>query len=765
MRTITFTVILISMLFSACGGGSSTETQQAVPEIKPIAPSIFGATSVEVGALEITWDQSEANVTYEIHSSTESSFTPNESTKRAAVVGRDRGRVSGLPAGVPLYFKLVAKSTTSNTTLGRNSIRATTVTRSLQLKQSVEITNATEIGLSVISLDAVSLVIDTTRAARLPKVGEYIFGTLDNSNREEYLIRVESISDSGGNRRTVSYSIPLFRDLFNRGYASVAVSSTSDPISVPTSSPQVRALSASRNAVGDTTCGAGIEVSLKRISFRPDGGIDLGFSEDGLGFVRAWATGDVSGAANIGSDATFRGRLNCALTLAESGPFLVRLPFAFPIFAGVKPKIELITSASFSSSLATAFESTVNGVLGADLMLSEGRSPSLTFERSSLSGSLLPTITSRPDIPVAVELTAGFSFGVDAILRFASKKDFLSVTFGKVAAVHNLSVKGEFEDTKGFIKRKKVQETQLKTLEATEYADIQVFFGLDAKISDQLKISIGLTGKYPLTSPTVFFSVPKPELVVSAIGGADGVSEEGVMQLMPREGRGAIINEQATRGNFDPSYPDRLSPNPTSGAARIAYTTTAERCAATSVVDNITGEIGRRYSNIELLNSGGQVILDFDPSKITNSNKHYIAQATLAPPVNYGNSATFPSKGFLTASFTNNFLGLISVGRDDNLPFDFGSFAVKYSLRDPFRPSEDTYSAIVTGFKDSGEKVEAIYILGDGYGLAEFRVINVDAKLFRGLQFVTIQLNGLYSLFSFGELMVDNIYVKASCEN
>ncbi|HNC02679.1 MAG TPA: lectin-like protein, partial [Agitococcus sp.] len=189
------TVLLTAALLQACGGGGGgdsapTATNTAPTNVSLVEASSAGSTVVTASWLPATDDSTTAaNLTYEIHASTDTNFVPSASTLKLKGANLASARIEGLLPSTQYTLKLVVLDKDGLKTVS-NSLQVTT--SSTPSEQMAGVTVKTMTAGQTLAMTDTSLTL--AAGAPVPKVGEFVA----SAEGDGYLRKVTAVNIVGG---------------------------------------------------------------------------------------------------------------------------------------------------------------------------------------------------------------------------------------------------------------------------------------------------------------------------------------------------------------------------------------------------------------------------------------------------------------------------------------------------------------------------------------------------------------------------------------
>jgi hypothetical protein len=203
----------ISLIDSANAADSTEQKKSAnTPEIIQLAPSAMDTLTLTW--LPVSMNTPANKVRYAIHVSTTENFTPDKSTLRQTVVGKNQATFSGLNADTTYYVLIIAADPKGNVINGTQYMSATTFNAPLMFNLTTPAVNSDTLKLGKHTQKGNTLTFTKTAGTKAPPVNSVL---ISHDGNGYYLIRRVDNVTVLGSKINVATSQASLSDVLDQG--------------------------------------------------------------------------------------------------------------------------------------------------------------------------------------------------------------------------------------------------------------------------------------------------------------------------------------------------------------------------------------------------------------------------------------------------------------------------------------------------------------------------------------------------------------------
>lgn len=188
---LTCVTVFSVLLLQACGGGGGGSSGSApATAVSLVEVSSAGSSSMDVSWLPATNSATPADqMKYEVHASTDTTYTPGPATLKSMLTGQVSTRLTGLLAGTK-YTVIVVAVDAAGQRVNSTPLTATTSTLPSETIPGVKVSMPTDAQVQSIEPNQITL----SSSAETPTVGQFIAGTAGDG----FLRKVTGVSTTAG---------------------------------------------------------------------------------------------------------------------------------------------------------------------------------------------------------------------------------------------------------------------------------------------------------------------------------------------------------------------------------------------------------------------------------------------------------------------------------------------------------------------------------------------------------------------------------------
>lgn len=590
-----------------------------LPATRPLPPVLQFAGASGDKSITATWQLTSNELNYEVHASVDRNFVPNLSTLRSSWRGTGSAQIGGLLPSTHYTVKIVAVSSTGLRSEASNPLQIRTLSREPVLKAGVTIARDIDLDLLPVEILDDRISFQVKQDARIPANGSYIYGQASAAGNS-YLRRVVGSTASLGLLHVITSSADLTDviDLDELSFSFGGVTIPAADAATTAGAALMRKPLKDRrsNSLLPRTCtidvsGLSLPEPVVRFGeFAPDINFHIGTE---AGTNSRYFEGTLSAA--VPAEIKFQVDIASVVNGSCSWSF-PRVPSpSFPLWLG---PIVVFVGATFEPGVVVILESPGSLKMNLD---ASGELKGEAKVRVSFSGEA--DVSQSFDV-LNEKLSAPLDPG---LLQIGKSRAFAGLELTVTGTIYGRDLaKAGFrfgangvrtvEHAKGFLRQLQPELTELTKLKAEVLASLFYGIEINAFVAKWLGIEVSISEEVPLQQDS-FFETPSLRLEIGP-GIVDGSLNEAINYLMKAsqysQVRADWISQEIQWNIFPLSSVDGEQPQP--GQVMAPLRVVGQVCAAFSAVDDLTGEGGRRFSNI--LTVGDDQVIDFGSDEVVS---------------------------------------------------------------------------------------------------------------------------------------------------